>query len=159
MSLEQATSLNDRSDAAGAASESRRIPSPWDLRCAAIRHTAYLIAQRRAFAPGHELEDWLTAERQFDTDEAPELSNPRELRHAAICRAAYLIAQRRGFTPGRELEDWLIAEKEFDVDACGKREPRSATVHDIACRPKRPIAQERRPRAASPGERLEPRTR
>jgi hypothetical protein len=27
---------------------------------------AYLIAQRRGFAPGHELEDWLAAEDQVD---------------------------------------------------------------------------------------------
>ena len=44
-----------------------RIPSPWDQRHAAICCAAYHIAQRRGFAPGRELEDWLEAERAFDT--------------------------------------------------------------------------------------------
>jgi hypothetical protein len=30
----------------------------------AIERTAYLLAERRGFAPGHELEDWLAAEHQ-----------------------------------------------------------------------------------------------
>jgi hypothetical protein len=29
-----------------------------------VRELAYFNAQRRGFAPGHELEDWLDAERQ-----------------------------------------------------------------------------------------------
>jgi hypothetical protein len=33
-------------------------------RRAAIRLHAYYRAERRGFAPGHELEDWLAAERQ-----------------------------------------------------------------------------------------------
>ena len=28
---------------------------------------AYLIAEQRGFAPGHELEDWLEAEREFES--------------------------------------------------------------------------------------------
>jgi Protein of unknown function (DUF2934) len=35
-----------------------------DIRHEAIARRAYLLAQERGFAPGHELEDWLTAEEQ-----------------------------------------------------------------------------------------------
>lgn len=31
-----------------------------------IREAAYFKAERRGFAPGHELEDWLEAEREAD---------------------------------------------------------------------------------------------
>jgi hypothetical protein len=31
-----------------------------------IADAAYFRAERRNFAPGHELEDWLTAEREVD---------------------------------------------------------------------------------------------
>jgi Protein of unknown function (DUF2934) len=31
-----------------------------------IRTAAYLLAERRGFLPGHELDDWLAAERQVD---------------------------------------------------------------------------------------------
>ena len=34
---------------------------------AMIREAAYFRAERRAFAPGGELEDWLAAERQIET--------------------------------------------------------------------------------------------
>lgn len=30
-----------------------------------IRRLAYLLAERRGFAPGHESDDWLTAEREI----------------------------------------------------------------------------------------------
>lgn len=33
---------------------------------AAIREKAYLIAERRGFIPGHELEDWLQAEAEIN---------------------------------------------------------------------------------------------
>jgi hypothetical protein len=33
---------------------------------ASIALAAYLIAQRRGFAPGHELDDWLAAENEVD---------------------------------------------------------------------------------------------
>jgi hypothetical protein len=39
--------------------------SPEERR-AMIREAAYYRAQQRGFAPGHELEDWLLAEREFD---------------------------------------------------------------------------------------------
>jgi hypothetical protein len=35
-------------------------------RNACIAKAAYFIAMRRAFSPGHELEDWLTAENEVD---------------------------------------------------------------------------------------------
>jgi len=31
-----------------------------------IRESAYFKAQRRGFAPGHQLDDWLEAEREVD---------------------------------------------------------------------------------------------
>ena len=37
-----------------------------DSREELIRHAAYLIAERRGFVPGHEVEDWLLAEQQVD---------------------------------------------------------------------------------------------
>jgi hypothetical protein len=35
-------------------------------RNASIEKMAYSIAQRRGFSPGHELDDWLTAEKEVD---------------------------------------------------------------------------------------------
>jgi Protein of unknown function (DUF2934) len=35
-------------------------------RSACIAEAAYFIAQRREFSPGHELDDWLTAENEVD---------------------------------------------------------------------------------------------
>jgi hypothetical protein len=32
----------------------------------AIAHAAYLRAERRGFAPGHEVDDWLAAEAEFE---------------------------------------------------------------------------------------------
>jgi hypothetical protein len=32
----------------------------------AIAHAAYLRAEKRGFAPGHEVDDWLAAEAEFD---------------------------------------------------------------------------------------------
>jgi hypothetical protein len=37
-----------------------------DLRHALIAENAYLRAERRGFAPGHETEDWLEAEAEVD---------------------------------------------------------------------------------------------
>jgi hypothetical protein len=48
---------------------------PWDLciaprihenREACIAETAYLMARRRGFSPGHEIDDWLAAENEVD---------------------------------------------------------------------------------------------
>jgi hypothetical protein len=38
-----------------------------DLRKRLIAETAYYRAQRRGFAPGHSVEDWLAAEAEVDT--------------------------------------------------------------------------------------------
>jgi len=42
----------------------RLTPHPPIDRRAWIARTAYAMAQRRGFEPGHELEDWLEAEKQ-----------------------------------------------------------------------------------------------
>jgi hypothetical protein len=39
---------------------------PSSSREALIATAAYYRAERRGFLPGHELEDWLSAEREFD---------------------------------------------------------------------------------------------
>jgi hypothetical protein len=44
----------------------REIPSFSPTREARIAEQAYWRAERRGFAPGHELEDWLHAEREVD---------------------------------------------------------------------------------------------
>jgi hypothetical protein len=36
------------------------------VRLEMIRNAAYYLAERRGFAPGHELDDWLVAERELD---------------------------------------------------------------------------------------------
>jgi Protein of unknown function (DUF2934) len=44
--------------------------------CIAV--SAYLRAAQRGFAPGHELEDWLAAEREFEANGASGLSSRRQ---------------------------------------------------------------------------------
>lgn len=46
--------------------QQRDLPSISDNREARIAERAYWRAERRGFAPGHELEDWLHAEREVD---------------------------------------------------------------------------------------------
>lgn len=41
------------------------VDPPFD-RQAMIATAAYYLAQRRGFTPGHEVDDWLAAERQVD---------------------------------------------------------------------------------------------
>jgi len=41
-------------------------PHVHEDRTACIAKAAYFIAERRGFAPGHELEDWLQAENEVD---------------------------------------------------------------------------------------------
>jgi hypothetical protein len=43
-----------------------RVPRVVEDRGASIAKLAYLMAQRRGFAPGHELDDWLAAENEVD---------------------------------------------------------------------------------------------
>ena len=46
------------------------------VRRALIRQAAYLRAERRGFAPGHERDDWLQAEREIDQALAPQECEP-----------------------------------------------------------------------------------
>jgi hypothetical protein len=48
--------------------EQREIPSFSESREARIAERAYWRAERRGFEPGHELEDWLHAEKDVDGD-------------------------------------------------------------------------------------------
>jgi hypothetical protein len=36
-----------------------------------IQEAAYFLAEKRGFAPGHELDDWLEAEREIDAASVP----------------------------------------------------------------------------------------
>lgn len=47
--------------------QQRDLPSLSESREARIAERAYWRAERRGFAPGHELEDWLGAEREVDS--------------------------------------------------------------------------------------------
>jgi hypothetical protein len=47
--------------------QTHRAPHSLEERHACIAEAAYFIAMRRGFSPGHELEDWLTAENEVDT--------------------------------------------------------------------------------------------
>jgi hypothetical protein len=42
------------------------VPRVIEDRAVSISKLAYLKAERRGFAPGHELEDWLAAENEVD---------------------------------------------------------------------------------------------
>jgi len=48
-----------------------RWPTPAEQRERRIREAAYLRAERRGFAPGHEVEDWLDAEQEVDRASRP----------------------------------------------------------------------------------------
>ncbi|HEY7641040.1 MAG TPA: DUF2934 domain-containing protein [Steroidobacteraceae bacterium] len=50
--------------------ERREIPSFSESREARIAEAAYWRAERRGFAPGQELDDWLAAEKEVDGDSA-----------------------------------------------------------------------------------------
>lgn len=43
-----------------------KTPNTPEARNACIAEAAYFIAMHRGFSPGHELEDWLTAEDEVD---------------------------------------------------------------------------------------------
>jgi hypothetical protein len=43
-----------------------RTPNTPEERNACIAEAAYFIAMHRGFSPGHELQDWLTAENEVD---------------------------------------------------------------------------------------------
>lgn len=46
--------------------QQREIPSFSETRAARIAEAAYWRAERRGFIPGHELDDWLSAEQEVD---------------------------------------------------------------------------------------------
>lgn len=46
-------------------------PMSAEERYRAIAHAAYLRAEKRGFAPGHEFEDWLAAEAEVDAANSP----------------------------------------------------------------------------------------
>jgi hypothetical protein len=50
--------------------QQREIPSFSESREARIAERAYWRAERRGFAPGHELDDWLDAEKDVDGDQS-----------------------------------------------------------------------------------------
>jgi hypothetical protein len=52
---------------------------PHEERHASITKAAYMRAQRRGFEPGHELNDWLAAEEEFD-QLLPRMKPLREIR-------------------------------------------------------------------------------
>jgi hypothetical protein len=45
--------------------------TPTEERARHIREAAYFKAERRGFAPGHELEDWVAAEQEVDRASRP----------------------------------------------------------------------------------------
>jgi hypothetical protein len=55
-----------RAEITGGSLERRDIPSFSDSREQRIAEAAYWRAERRGFQPGHELDDWLEAEREHD---------------------------------------------------------------------------------------------
>lgn len=62
---EQAAAATQVAQAASAAADD----PPMSARDDAIRIAAYARAEARGFVPGHELEDWLAAEREVDTEQ------------------------------------------------------------------------------------------
>lgn len=50
--------------------EQREIPSFSESREARVAERAYWRAERRGFTPGHELEDWLNAEKDVDGEQS-----------------------------------------------------------------------------------------
>ena len=55
-------------DVTDATLKRREIPSFSETREARIAEAAYWRAERRGFQAGHELDDWLAAERQIDSE-------------------------------------------------------------------------------------------
>ena len=70
--LEAGAVINDSS------LERREIPSYSDTREARIAEAAYWRAERRGFAPGGEMEDWLQAERELDEQHQQSDTSNRE---------------------------------------------------------------------------------
>jgi hypothetical protein len=58
---------NDHVQITKSSLQQRDLPSLSENREARIAERAYWRAERRGFEPGHELEDWLHAEREIDS--------------------------------------------------------------------------------------------
>lgn len=56
----------ENAQAGGADISPSEAPSPAQSREEQVRLAAYLHAERRGFAPGYEVEDWITAEQEVD---------------------------------------------------------------------------------------------
>jgi hypothetical protein len=52
--------------AAGGNTSSSEAPSQAQSREEQVRFAAYLAAERRGFAPGYEVQDWITAEQKVN---------------------------------------------------------------------------------------------
>lgn len=63
---EVATRIGPDNSSSGAAAPSPAPAVDADRRHAMISVAAYDLAEQRNFCPGHELEDWLKAEREVD---------------------------------------------------------------------------------------------
>ncbi|MEJ5211801.1 MAG: DUF2934 domain-containing protein [Burkholderiales bacterium] len=57
---------------------------PLEVREAMIREAAYYLAEKRGFAPGHELDDWLAAEAALDHDFPPQPGPETEIQQSSV---------------------------------------------------------------------------
>ena len=57
---------SNSAQASGGDTASSEAPSQGQSREEQVRLAAYLAAERRGFAPGYEVEDWITAEQEVD---------------------------------------------------------------------------------------------
>lgn len=61
----------DAADPCGASCvDGSEVLTPKEDRCRMIAEAAYYRAEARSFAPGHEIEDWLQAEKDVDAARA-----------------------------------------------------------------------------------------
>jgi hypothetical protein len=70
-------SANESAEVTSAQLERREIPSFSIDRAARIAEAAYWRAERRGFAAGQELDDWLAAEKEVDGDIASGRDQPK----------------------------------------------------------------------------------
>ena len=70
MSTKKASPIKDpeseSEQASGGETSPSEAPSQALSRGEQVRLAAYLAAERRGFAPGYEVEDWITAEQEVD---------------------------------------------------------------------------------------------
>jgi hypothetical protein len=71
-----------------------------DERRAKIAQAAYLLAETRHFAPGHEVQDWLAAEASVDGELAePPPPKPRKASRAASAKPKTKAPRRKAQAP------------------------------------------------------------